>query len=530
MESLHIVDLSIVITYLVVVIGIGLSFARNERTSEDFFLAGRKLTWPFIGASLFASNIGTEHLVGLAGDAHRVGLVAGGFEWIASFCLIILGIVFIPQYLRTRIYTIPEFLERRFSLTARMYLSVYFTVMIVLTKVSIALWAGSKVIQQFFDWDPTAIMWGIGISTALYTAVGGLAAVVYTDALQAMVLLVGSAVLTGIGLWHVGGWTGLEAQAPEGFLSMVKPVDHPDYPFTGFLFGNLLGGIFYWCMDQSIVQRALGARDVDQGRKGAAFAGFLKILPVFLFVLPGVIAVVLFPDIEHDMAFPTLVSELLPVGLRGLVLAGLLAALMSSLDSTLNASATLITRDFVVRFSAVEPSQKTQIRIGRITTAAVVVAGILWAPYIGEFGTLWKYLQVVSAYMGMPMATAVLTGILWRRGTNAGALSAMIFGILLGIVMMVDTMYEADGGLIPFLQHPILVSFLHRSLLACVLSFILMIAVSLLTPAPPRERVEGVCFEWTGLAPAEETSLVHDYRLWMGVLFVLVVTCWIVFR
>lgn len=528
MTTLGLIDLLIIVCYLLIVVAIGLSFARRERTSENYFLAGRRLIWPVIGASLFASNIGTEHLVGLAGDAHRVGLVAGGFELMACLCLIILAVVFVPQYLRTRIYTIPEFLERRFSLTARMYLSVYFTVMIVLTKVSIALYAGALVMEKFFGWDRTAVMWGIGIFTAFYTAIGGLSAVVYTDVLQTIILVFGATLLTVIGLGRVGGWSELTASAPEGFLSMVKPIDHPDYPITGFLFGNLFAGIFYWCMDQAIVQRALGARNIDHGRKGAVFGGFLKILPVFIFVLPGVIAVVLFPEIEHDEAFPTLVSELLPTGIKGLVLAGLLAALMSSLDSTLNASATLVTRDFFVRFRKIEPSQKAQIWIGLTTIAVVVIAGILWAPVITRAETLWKYLQIVSAYMGMPMAAAVLTGILWRRGNNAGALSAMIFGIALGIVMMIDSMWE--GGLIPILQTPILVSFMHRSLIAFLLSIVVMVVVSLLTAAPPKSRTEGICFEWSGFAPTEKGPIFWDYRLWIIVLLVCVVFCWMAFR
>jgi len=277
-----------------------------------------------------------------------------------------------------------------------------------------------------------------------------------------------------------------------------------------------------------IVQRVLGARNIDHGRKGAIFGGFLKILPVFIFVLPGVIAAVLFPDIEHDKAFPTLVSELLPSGIRGLVLVGLLAALMSSLDSTLNASATLVTRDFFVRFAKTEPSQRAQIWLGRVTIAVVIIAGVLWAPIITKAETLWKYLQIVSAYMGMPMAAAVLTGILWRRGNNAGALSAMVFGIVLGIVMMVDSMWK--GGLIPILQTPIMASFMHRSLVAFLLSVVVMVVVSLLTAAPPKSRVEGVCFEWSGFVPIEKVAVFRDYRFWIVLLVISVLFCWIVFH
>ncbi|MCA9425710.1 MAG: sodium/solute symporter [Candidatus Omnitrophica bacterium] len=466
--------------------------------------------------------------------------MAGGYEWIACLCLLFLAVVFIPQYLRTRIYTIPEFLERRFSLAARMYLSVYFTVMIVLTKVSIALYAGALVVETVLGWDETTLLLGlpaktttmilIGLFTGLYTAMGGLAAVVYTDALQVVVLVLGSVILTLVGLDKVGGWAGLieNANVPVEHLSMVKPVTHPDYPITGYFIGNLFGaGMFYWCMDQSIVQRALGAKSIDHGRKGAILAGFLKITPVFIFVLPGVIALALFPGIENDAAFPTMVSNLLPVGVRGIVLAGLLAALMSSLDSTLNASATLVTRDFIVRFSGVEPGQRAQIWIGRVTIAIVLAAGILCTPLIETQETLWLYLQQVSAYMGMPMAVAVFTGILWRRANNMGALACMVVGTLLGIFMMADS--STDGGMVGFLQADVWTSFLHRSILVAIVSIAVMISVSLATSPPPVARTEGVCYEW-GRPDPERGRGISDYRVWAGILFVLVMTLWVVFR
>jgi SSS family solute:Na+ symporter len=530
LTSLHALDLFTIAGYLLVTLLIGLSFAKRKETSEDYFLAGRRLTWPVLGASLFSTNISAEHLVGLAGEAHRVGLSVGGFEWMACFCLLTLAFVFVPQYLNTRIYTIPEFLERRFSLTARMVLSGYFLVMIVLTKISIALWAGGLVVHTLFGWDMQTVMWSIGIFTAIYTAAGGLSAVVYTDAFQTVVFLAGSAFLTVTALNAAGGWSGVACRVPEGFLHMVKPVTDPDYPITGFIFGNYFGGMFYWCMDQVIVQRVLGARDIEQGKKGAIFAGFLKILPVFIFVLPGAIAAALYPNIAHDAAYPTLVSQLVPVGLRGLILAGLLAALMSSLSSISNSAATLVTHDFVVRFSKTPPGQDTQIWIGRATTAVVMAAGILWAPVIGQADTLWKYLQVVSAYMGLPMAAALLTGILWKRATNAGALAAMGFGVVLGGVMLLDSMRAAQGGLIPFLQTPVLTSFMHRSFLAFLVSISVMGLVSLYTKPPRREQVDGVCFEWATNQSAGSTPLVSSSRLWGALLAVTAITCWIVFR
>jgi SSS family solute:Na+ symporter len=459
-----------------------------------------------------------------------VGLAVGGFEWMACFCLLTLAFVFVPQYLKTRVYTIPEFLERRFSLTARVVLSGYLLVMIVLTKISIALWAGALVVHTLFGWDMNAVMWGIGIFTAVYTAAGGLAAVVYTDAFQTLVFLAGSAFLTVASMNAAGGWSGAASRLPEGFLHMVKPMTDPDYPITGFIFGNYFGGMFYWCMDQVIVQRVLGARDVEEGKKGAIFAGFLKILPVFIFVLPGAIAAALYPNIPHDAAYPTLVTSLVPSGLRGLILAGLLAALMSSLSSISNSAATLITHDFIVRFSKTPPGQAAQIWIGRITTSVVMAAGILWAPVIGQADTLWKYLQVVSAYMGLPMAAALLTGILWKRATNAGALAAMGLGVLLGGVMLLDSMMAARGGLIPFLQTPIMTSFMHRSFLAFVISIAVMLLVSLCTKPPRMEQVEGVCFEWTGDQTPHSSAGFQDSRRWGALLAATALTCWIVFR
>jgi solute:Na+ symporter, SSS family len=530
LTSLHALDLITIAGYLLVTLVIGLSFTKRKETSEDYFLAGRRLTWPILGASLFSTNISAEHLVGLAGEAHRVGLAVGGFEWMACFCLLTLAFVFVPQYLKTRVYTIPEFLERRFSLTARTVLSGYFLVMIVLTKISIALWAGALVVHTLFGWNMQSIMWGIGIFTALYTAAGGLSAVVYTDAFQTIIFVAGSAFLTLLALSHAGGWSSVASKVPEGFLHIAKPMTDPDYPLTGFIFGNYFGGMFYWCMDQVIVQRVLGARDIEEGRKGAIFAGFLKILPVFIFVLPGAVAAALYPNIPHDAAYPTLVSQLVPPGLRGLILAGLLAALMSSLSSISNSAATLVAHDFVVRFSKNPPGQDAQIWIGRTTTAIVMAAGILWAPVIGQADTLWKYLQVVSAYMGLPMAAALLTGILWKRATNAGALTAMGFGVVLGGIMLLDSVKAPKGGLIPFLQTPIMASFMHRSFLAFVVSVVVMVLVSLNTRAPERHQVEGVCFDWTSEAPQGSTALLRDSRMWGGLLAATSLACWIIFR
>jgi solute:Na+ symporter, SSS family len=275
-------DYAIIAAYFVVTISLGLYFARRWRGTEDFFLAGRNLTWPFIGLSLFATNISTEHFVGLAAGGNREGLVQGGYEWIASYCLLMLAGVFAPQYLKQKVFTIPEFFEKRYGLEARVMLTFYFLAMIVLTKTSVALYSGSRVLADVTGWDFQTLLWVIGILTAIYTMAGGLAAVVYTDALQAIILIGGAALMTGLALDKVGGWHGLtehlQALGRTDLLSMVKgPAS--ELPFSGFLLGNfLIGGMFYWCMDQVNVQRVLGARNTREARLGAVFPGFLKII------------------------------------------------------------------------------------------------------------------------------------------------------------------------------------------------------------------------------------------------------------
>jgi SSS family solute:Na+ symporter len=503
------------------------------RGSEDFFLAGRKLAWPVIGLSLFATNIGPEHFVGLASAGHSVGLVVGGFEWIASYCLIMLAVVFAPQYLKQRVFTIPEFFEKRFGIETRVALTAYFLVMIVLTKVAVAIFAGSTVISALTGWDLTTIMWTIGITTALYALIGGLTAVVYTDAIQALILIAGSAAITWMALGEVGGWneltTRLEATNQSNLLSMIRGPKDPGLPFSGFLLGNfLIGGMFYWCMDQVNVQRVLGARDVGQARAGALFAGFLKIIPVFLLVLPGVIAVVLYPGeiTNHNETYAVLVRNLLGPGFRGLILAALLAAMMSSLSSSFNSAGTIAARDLFQRFQP-RISTTAQIKIGQATVLIVMVAGIAAAPMVGEYETIWDYLQIVSGYLAVPFAVVGLGGIFWRRANRAGALAAVLTGIAAGGFLFLDS-----TKLQPLITSPYLASFLHRVFVAGIASATALVAVSLLTKLPRTEVLQGTFSIQISPGPDEPPprSLLHDYRLWAALLFFIVTALWIFFR
>jgi len=431
MDALHGIDIAVIALYFAAVFAIGFRAARTKKkASADYFLAGRDVGWIAVGGSLFASNIGSEHLVGLAGTGAASGLAVGHFEWLAALILLLLGWFFVPFYLRSGVYTMPEFLELRYNAAARWYLTTVSIIGYILTKISVTLFAGGVIIQQLTGLDLWTSAVVIVIATGLYTIAGGLRAVIYTDLMQMYVLIAGSIALTVFGLIEVGGWSGLRQSVPAEFFSIWKPADHPDFPWTGIVLGAPILGIWYWCTDQFIVQRVLAARDLDQARKGTIFAGFLKILPVFIFVLPGVIAAALYADIREgaaDQAFPALVTRLLPVGMTGLVLAGLLAALMSSLSSVFNSASTLITWD-VYRKLRPAASERRLVLVGRIATAVLVVLGLLWIPFMKFISSqLYIYLQSVQAYIAPPIVAVFLLGLLLPRLNGARHMEALTY-------------------------------------------------------------------------------------------------------
>jgi SSS family solute:Na+ symporter len=535
---LSVTDYGIILAYFLVTVSLGLHFARKWKGSEDFFLAGRSLTWPLIGLSLFATNISAEHFVGLAAGGCREGLVQGGFEWIASYCLLMLAAVFAPQYLKHKVFTIPEYFEKRYGLEVRVLLTLYFLAMIVFTKTSVALYSGTRVLADLTGFDFQILLWGVGIVTALYTMAGGLAAVVYTDALQAIILIGGSILLTWLAMDRVGWWPGLTERlqllGQSDLLSMVRGPESA-LPFSGFLLGNfLVGGMFYWCMDQVNVQRVLGARNVREARLGAVFAGFLKIIPVFILVLPGVAAAALSLDIrgtagqpDYNRTYSVLVQTLLPEGLKGIVLAALLAALMSSISSMFNSASTLVARDLVVRFRP-GTSQRAQILWGQLALVLVMVGGILTTPLIGSYSHLWEYLQEVSAYFSVPFAVVGLSGIFIRRVNRAGAVAAILAGVAASGLLLADS--HTPGGLSPLLRHPYLNSFLHRSFLCASLSLIVVLGVSSMTKPPAAGIRSGAfSFSWT----RGEGESARDFRitgLWMAGLFLVVSALWWLLR
>jgi solute:Na+ symporter, SSS family len=517
---------------------------KNKDTPEDYFLAGRNLGWGVIGASIFASNIGSEHLVGLAGSGATDGVAMAHYE-LHAWCLLVLGWVMVPFYIGSKVYTMPEFLERRFDPASRWVLSVISLVAYVVTKIAVAIFAGGIVFSVLLPElriGPLDAFW-IGsilviVLTGLYTVLGGLRAVVFADAMQTVVLVMGSILVTYFGLQAIGGWGQLREIAgsemfnlwkplvPEGMNATWEPVIESDrmawyfnhnYPWLSMLFCAPVIGLWYWTTDQYIVQRALGAPNQTQARRGAIFAGLLKLLPVFVFIIPGMIAYALAvsgrqetlqqamigPDGqvlrgEAQAAFPLLVTTILPAGVRGLVVAGMLAALMSSLSSTFNASATLFTMDF---YSKLHPnvSPHRLVWIGRMATVVMVLIGLAWIPVIQGGRGLYDYLQGVQSYLAPPIFVVFFLGVFWKRLNAPGCLAALIIGFLMGLFRLaVDTPPQLIAGFQytpdSFLWIINNMFFQYYSILILLVCVVVMVGVSYATSPPDYKRISGLTY------------------------------------
>lgn len=538
-------DWIIVFLYFAIVAGVSIwAMSRRKDSAEDYFLAGRHLGWFIVGASIFASNIGSEHLVGLAGSGATDGVALAHYE-LHAWCLLVLGWVMVPFYMRSGVYTMPEFLERRFSPQARTFLSVISLVAYVLTKIAVGIFAGGVVFAvllpdvHFLGLD--SFWFGsilVIVLTGLYTVVGGFRAVAYTEALQTVILILGSLMVTIYGLDALGGWAKLREIAgpemfnlwkpmvPAGFEATWAPVKesgrmawyfNDNYPWLGMLFCAPIIGLWYWCTDQYIVQRTLGARDETQARRGSIWAAYLKLSPVFIFIIPGMICyalaksgqVPLFQETLFDangelirdnaqQAFPMMVVHILPVGVRGIVVAGLLAALMSSLAGVFNASSTLFTMDFYSRLRP-NASQDRLVWIGRVATAVMVLIGLLWIPVIQGGKGLYDYLQGVQAYLAPPIFVVFFFGIFMKRLNAKGCLASLIVGFGMGLFRLaVDTpvklmqnfSYE-PGSFLWIVNNTF---FQYYSLLITLVCIAVMIGVSYASPAPSYEKISGLTF------------------------------------
>ena len=542
------IDYVVLALYFLVIFAIGWYFARKERNSADYFLASRDVAWWAIGASLFSSNIGSEHFIGLAGSGASTGMAAGHFEWLASIMVLILGWVFVPFYLRSNVYTMPEFLERRYNSACRTYLASISLLAYIFTKIAVSIFAGAIVLKAVLGWGMVESSIALLLATGIYTVAGGLAAVIYTEVIQTIILVVGALILMFIGLNKVGGWSGLQAAVPPDFFHMMKASTDKDFPWTGIFFGAPLLGIWYWCTDQVIVQRVLAAKNVAHARAGTILAGFLKILPVFMLIIPGMIARALYPEemaADSNAAFPTLVVRLMPAGLQGVMVAAMLAALMASKASVFNSSSTIFTMDFYKKIKP-QATEKQLVNFGRFATVIMVILSLLWIPMMGRISSqLWIYLQSVQAYVSPPIAVVFLFGVFWKRINGQGAIVSLVVGFVMGATRFILEIYYAGVALDGFLGWFVRMNFLHFAILIFVVCVVILMVVSLLTPAPEAKKVNGLTFQTIHekisldevesasiLAASTEVETTLQKRInlaFAGSLLVIIISLWIYF-
>ena len=496
--------------YFFALIGVAVwVFIQKNNNSEDYFLAGRNAGWFVIGASIFASNIGSEHVVGLAGTGFESGTPMAHYE-LHAWIVLLLGWLFLPFYIRSGVYTTPEFLEKRFDSRSRWFLSVFSLLAYVLTKVSITIYAGGIVVSELIGIPFWYGAIGIVIFTGIYTVIGGLKAVIYTETLQTVILIFGSLLITILGLYEVGGWGQLRetviSVSPDHF-DMWRPISDPNFPWTGMLIGGTIVGIWYWCTDQYIVQRTLAANNITIARRGAIFGAYLKLLPILIFLMPGIIAFALTlqqPESyivdSADRAFPMLVKTLLPVGIKGLVAGGLMAALMSSLASVFNSCSTIFTIDIYKKIKP-DMSEKSLIKIGKIATFVIVLLGIIWIPIMDKIGggVMYQYLQNVQSYIAPPVTAVFLLGIIWKRVTSDGAIYTLIIGLILLILRLGSEIYfqeeilSGTGG--PGIAFTFAtINFAHMAIFMFIFSVFICISVSLMTVQPNYGKIEGLSF------------------------------------
>ncbi|MBA4322600.1 MAG: Na+/glucose cotransporter [Odoribacter sp.] len=497
---------------------------QKDNTSTDYFLAGRDATWIAIGSSIFASNIGSEHLVGLAGAGASSGMAMAHWE-MHGWLILILGWFFVPFYARSGVFTMPEFLEKRYNRNSRSFLSIISLVSYVLTKVAVTVYAGGIVFKQVFGIESMFgidFFWisavGLVVLTGIYTTLGGMKAVLWTSVLQTPVLLIGSIAVLVIGLVKLGGWSEMMAicrAVPvnadgDTMTTLIRSANDPDYPWTGVLLGSAIIGFWYWCTDQFIVQRVLSGRDQKQSRRGAILGAYFKLTPVFIFLIPGMIAFALSQKglihmSSSDAAFSTLVKELLPLGFKGLVVGGILAALMSSLASLFNSSATLFTVDFYQKFKPKAPELEL-VRVGRIATVVVVALGILWIPVMKGLGkVLYEYLQDVQSLLAPGIAAVFLLGVASKRTTPQAGFIGLVSGFVLGMTRLGLKIFA--GGI----SHDSIIykvflapNWLHYEIALFFIVIVIMIVASMVTPKADQVAIKGLYF---GSATAEQKAI-----------------------
>jgi len=544
--SIDTIDLIIIVVYLVGILLVGiLSVRLRKMTSEGYFLAGRGLGWVMVGAALFASNISTVHLVGLAASGYNEGLVWGNFEWLAAITLIMLGLVFAPFYFKSRISTLPEFLEKRYGSMARTIMAFIAIIGALFVHIGMSLYAGAVVFHAFFGINVITSILVISVITAIYTVLGGLKAVVVTESIQTIILILGAILLTGFAIaalpdHGVSSLAELKAQLKPGQLNMLHSKEslgllgeggfESGLTWYACLLGYPVLGLWYWCSDQTIVQRVLGAKSRHAAQMGPIFAGFLKILPVFILVFPGVIAYVLFKDIigaDANQALPVMIDQLLPTGLKGIMAATLLAALMSTVAAALNSSATLVAVDIVKRLKP-GTTDKQQIKYGRIAAIVVMLLAMLWSTQGDKFSSIFEGINKIAAAIAPPVATVFLFGVFSKRGTNRAAVVTLVSGLILGITAFCLDFEPISGHM--YLTRGLGMPFMMQAWWLFVICTVIYFAVSYTSPKPSAEVIENYTWESPlSVITRGKFEGVKDVRLWAGILVLTLVVMYFIF-
>jgi solute:Na+ symporter, SSS family len=574
------VDWGIIIVYLVGVVGLGVAagfLRRRGGEGSHYFLAGNTLTWPVIGLAMFAANISTVHLVSLAQTAYQYGLVYGNFEWMAGFTLILLSLFFAPLYLRSRVPTLPDYLERRYNRPCRDVLAVVSLFSAIVIHIGVALYTAAWVLRGILNIPPDATILGmdallffiigLGLLTGIYTMLGGLLAVVWTESIQTILLLVGAVAITLVGYFKVGGWTELVStlgshphplagqpgipESTSNFLSMARPASDPSgLPWYSVLLGYPVLGIWYWCADQTIVQRVLAARDEKQARLGPLFCAFIKILPVFFFVLPGVICVALVQQGYFEGGGPArtadtytfMLTRMLPVGLKGLVAAAMLAAAMQTCSAALNSSATLFAYDIVKRWRPAITDHRLVV-IGKITTVVATVIAIVISPLFGQYSTIFEGLARLISYVSPPITAVFLLGVFWKKATGRAALLTLVIGGSIGIILFTADFWKGAiaaflsgsallAGAFTWFTHYVIQDFMLLAFYLLIVCCGIMVAVSLWKPEPLKEEARALVWEdWREPLRGEARGhALGNYRILAGAVLATFVVLYITFR
>jgi len=544
--KIDMIDLVIIIVYIIAILFIGLwSVRKSKMTSDNYFLAGRGLKWFVVGAALFASNISTIHMVGLAASGYNDGLVWGNFEWMAVITLILLGLIFAPFYIKTQIATLPEFLEKRYGPASRTFLAFMGILAALFIHMGMSLYAGAVVFEAFFGISVIHSIILISVVTAIYTVIGGLKAVMVTESVQTVILIIGAILVTVFGILAlpehgIHSFAAFKAAAREGQLSMLHTTgslkalsataSSTGLTWYAVLLGYPVMGIWYWCTDQTHVQRVLSARSVDDAQKGSLFAGVLKILPVFILVLPGVIGYVLFKDkigTDANSTYPIMIKELLPIGLKGIVAAALMAALMSVLAAALNSSATLVSVDIIKRLRP-KTTDNQQVLYGRIAAIVIMILAMFWSTQGGKFTSIFEAINKIAAAMAPPITTVFLLGVFSKRGTKEAAIVTLCIGFLLGVISFCLDFVPLSGHM--YITEDLGIPFMMQAWWLFCINVVIYYAVSYMTPKPDPKAIAECTWE-SPMAVITQGKFrgMGDPRLLAGILLLVMIILYAIF-